>query len=275
MKKNSLVRSLKTQAEAGLTLVEVIVAMLVASLCLGTALQGYVAAVSVKARTKQLSIAIDKINADAETIRQTAQIPTYETPQKLKIKCDGNYAQALMDQVVEQDKVKQDEADQNTVAQTTPVQNQGGAKLEQQSNDPDYNQSGNAAGTSGTASSTSASSAATPEKTATSTSIPPASDEPVASSLDDTGDGPTQPEPYLIASKDLPSSYKLKREMNVDPNTPKVLKVSYHLTRSAESPATPSDSPTPAASAGETTDKPVTLAQLSLSVMPSDALRCP
>jgi type II secretory pathway pseudopilin PulG len=257
MTNDKLVRSLKTQTEAGLTLVEVIVAMLVASLCLGTALQGYVAAVSVKAKAKQLNKAIEKIDADAETIRQMAQGSTGS--------CGGNYAQALMSRVVATQGTTT--TAQATQSATTP--DQGGAELGSQSSY--YHHYRHSRDFEERSSST---------KQSSSDDEASRSTAPVVSNTFPTNSSSTQPQSDLIASADLPPDYELEREMQVDPSTPKVLKVAYYLTRPAAS-TTETDSAeshplAPAASADETVGETrVTLAQLSLSVMPSDALRCP
>jgi prepilin-type N-terminal cleavage/methylation domain-containing protein len=75
----------------GLTLVEVIVAMLISSICLGTALNAYIGAVSIRAKSQQLNGAVAKMEADAETIRQKAKETTT---------CEGHYAQTLMNKVL-------------------------------------------------------------------------------------------------------------------------------------------------------------------------------
>jgi prepilin-type N-terminal cleavage/methylation domain-containing protein len=75
----------------GLTLVEVMVAMLISAICLGTALQAYIGAVSIQAKSQQINAAIAKMEADAESIRQKAKETTA---------CEGNYVQALMNKVL-------------------------------------------------------------------------------------------------------------------------------------------------------------------------------
>lgn len=204
--KHDLEKHRKTTISAsGLTLVEVIVGMLVAALCLGTALQAYVAAVSIKVRTRQLNTAIAKIDADAETIRQLAQSSDPSHP------CTGNYAQVLMTKVVALD------------AESAPI---GGAELASPSPSP-------------------------------SDSPPEASPEPGSS-----------PSPYSLLLSDLPPNYQLERKMAIDPNIPKVLKVSYTLNRlpPPPDPDAPPLVPPP---------QPTLLAQLSLAVMPRDVLLCP
>jgi Tfp pilus assembly protein PilE len=112
MSKRNLSQCYRPNVSGGLTLVEVVVGMLVAAICLGTALQGYVAAVSIKVKAKQLDAAIAKIDADAESIREVAQASTISPAS-----CSGNYAQTLMDKIVA--------ADQEALSQ-----NQGGAELQ-------------------------------------------------------------------------------------------------------------------------------------------------
>lgn len=158
----------------GLTLVEVIVAMLISSICLGTALNAYISAVSIRAKSQQMNAAIATMQADAETIRQRAKETTT---------CEGNYAQTLM----------------NKVLAPTP---------------------------------------------------PPA-----------TPPTPESPQRTELTSPELPQDYRLMRMMEINPETPNVLKVSYALTRLSS----------PAAEAEDRT----ILAQLSLAVMPSAALLCP
>jgi Tfp pilus assembly protein PilE len=194
MPQNNLAKHYKTSfSEGGLTLVEVIVGMLVAAVCLGTALQAYVAAVSIKVKAQQMNTAIAKIDADSETIRQISQVP-----QSTPIQCSGNYAQSLMNKVVERDNA------------STAI---GGADLSP----------------SGAA-------------------VSPAPTSPPSSSA---------PQSFMLP--DLPQDYQLERKMTIDPNAPKVLKVSYVLTHLPR--------------AAVVTSPP--LAQLSLAVMPRDALVCP
>jgi Tfp pilus assembly protein PilE len=84
----------KTPLIEGLTLVEVMVGMLISAICLGTALQAYIGAVSIRAKSQQLNTAIARMEADAESIRQMSK--------EMK-DCNGNYVQALMRKVVEED----------------------------------------------------------------------------------------------------------------------------------------------------------------------------
>jgi Tfp pilus assembly protein PilE len=193
MPQNNLGKHYKTSfSEGGLTLVEVIVGMLVAAICLGTALQAYVAAVSIKVKAQQMNTAIAKIDADSETIRQISQVPQ-NTPDK----CLGNYAQSLMNKVVERD-----------TSSSTAI---GGANL--------------------------------------------SPDEATVSPSPTSSSSPSAPQSFILP--DLPQDYQLERKMAVDPNTPKVLKVSYILTHVPQAENSPP------------------LAQLSLAVMPRDALVCP
>jgi Tfp pilus assembly protein PilE len=80
----------------GLTLVEVMVGMLISAICLGTALQAYIGAVSIRAKSRQLNIAIARMEANAETIRQISR----ESKE-----CTENHGQTLMKKVVAQDTV--------------------------------------------------------------------------------------------------------------------------------------------------------------------------
>jgi type II secretory pathway pseudopilin PulG len=99
----------------GLTLVEVMVGMLISAICLGTALQAYFGAVSMRSKSQQLNTAIAQMEADAETIRQLSKecsdpLDPADTDCKdpkilAKVCRKGNYARTLMSNVVKQDKV--------------------------------------------------------------------------------------------------------------------------------------------------------------------------
>ncbi len=100
----------------GLTLVEVMVGMLISAICLGTALQAYFGAVSMRSKSQQINTAIARMEADAETIRQlskecsdpldSSEDTDCKDPKILARVCrKGNYARTLMSNVVKQDKV--------------------------------------------------------------------------------------------------------------------------------------------------------------------------
>jgi hypothetical protein len=86
---------------AGLSYVEVMVSMVTSALFLSTALQGYVAATSVKARSQQMNTAIASIQADIETVRHIAQVvPDAAECNRLP---SGGYAQRVMSTVISND----------------------------------------------------------------------------------------------------------------------------------------------------------------------------
>jgi Tfp pilus assembly protein PilE len=194
----------------GLTLVEVMVGMLISAICLGTALQAYIGAVSIRAKSRQLNTAIAKMEADAESIRQMSK----ETKD-----CEGNYVENLIQKVVTED--------------TASAQPQS-SQLQ-------------------------------------SVTSSPKSDSLAVQKLDLSA-----PQPFIFpASSDLPQDDQLIRKMEVSPDAPNVLKVSYTLTRPSVS-VNPQTSE-PDAKAEEKLDNKgrTVLAQLSLAVMPSAALLCP
>jgi prepilin-type N-terminal cleavage/methylation domain-containing protein len=110
MKKNNLGEQKGAPLTKGLTLVEVMVGMLISAICLGTSLQAYIGAVSIRAKSRQLNTAISKMEANAETIRQLSKETT---------ECKGNYVQALMKKVVAQDTAAST-ARQSTKSSTDP-----------------------------------------------------------------------------------------------------------------------------------------------------------
>jgi Tfp pilus assembly protein PilE len=194
----------------GLTLVEVMVGMLISAICLGTALQAYIGAVSIRAKSRQLNTAIAKMEADAESIRQMSK----ETKD-----CEGNYVENLIQKVVTED--------------TASAQPQS-SQLQ-------------------------------------SVTSSPKSDSLAVQKLDLSA-----PQSFIFpASSDLPQDDQLIRKMEVSPDAPNVLKVSYTLTRPSVS-VNPQTSE-PDAKAEEKSDNKgrTILAQLSLAVMPSAALLCP
>jgi Tfp pilus assembly protein PilE len=194
----------------GLTLVEVMVGMLISAICLGTALQAYIGAVSIRAKSQQLNTAIAKMEADAEGIRQMSK----ETKD-----CEGNYVENLIQKVVTED--------------TASAQPQS-AQLQS------------------------------------------ATSSPKSDSLALQQPDLSAPQSFIFpASSDLPQDDQLIRKMEVSPDAPNVLKVSYTLTRSSVS-VSPQTSE-PDAKAEEKSDNKgrTILAQLSLAVMPSAALLCP
>jgi type II secretory pathway pseudopilin PulG len=103
----------------GLTLVEVMVGMLISAICLGTALQAYFGAVSLRSKSQQLNTAIARMEADAETIRQLSKecsdppdsedTDCKDSENLAKVCKKGDYAQTLMNKVVRQDKVSTDQ----------------------------------------------------------------------------------------------------------------------------------------------------------------------
>jgi Tfp pilus assembly protein PilE len=197
----------------GLTLVEVMVGMLISAICLGTALQAYFGAVSIRAKSRQLNAVIARMEADAETIRQMSK----ETKD-----CKGDYVQALMKQIVAQDS-----------ALNTSTQKHSD------------------------------------ESAAKSSSLEHGS--LVSESVD-----LSVPQAFIFpASSNSPQDEQLTRKMDVAPDAPNVLNVSYTLTRSSRSGDQQTLETAASGIVKTTAEDRVTLAQLSLSVMPSAALLCP
>jgi Tfp pilus assembly protein PilE len=88
--------------DAGLTLVEVLVSILVSTLFLGTALQAYIAAASLRTASQDTQAAIARIQLDQESLRKLAQVRP-QTAADCELPPAGSYARRLMDQVIEQD----------------------------------------------------------------------------------------------------------------------------------------------------------------------------
>jgi type II secretory pathway pseudopilin PulG len=213
----------------GLTLVEVMVGMLISAICLGTALQAYIGAVSIRAKSQQLNTAIAQMEADAETIRQLSKeclnpldlkSLDCKNPKDLAIVCKGNYAQSLMKKVAE----------------------------------PDF----------------------------TSASATSSHDERATKSFTESGSLASQnaelstPQLFVFpTSSELPQDDQLMRKMDIAPDAPNVVKISYTLTR--PSPLVNRQTPEPIASEEKLAKEAdrITLAQLSLALMPSAALLCP
>jgi Tfp pilus assembly protein PilE len=220
----------------GLTLVEVMVGMLISAICLGTALQAYIGAVSIRAKSQQLNTAIAKMEADAENIRQMSKETT---------DCKGNYGQALMQKVVGED----------TASTQTELASLQSVQSSQKS-------------------------------------------DSLASQKPDL----STPQSFVLpSSPDLPEQDQLTRKMEVTSDAPNVLKVSYTLTRPSVSESQQTSTPYAHAKEhvreeeradskdrertrfktefkteeGADVEERITLAQLSLAVMPSAALLCP
>jgi Tfp pilus assembly protein PilE len=92
----------RKHTDAGLTLVEVLVSMLVSALFLGTALQAYIAAASLRTASQQTQAAIARIQLDQESLRKLAQVRP-QTAADCELPPAGSYARQLMDQVIAQD----------------------------------------------------------------------------------------------------------------------------------------------------------------------------
>jgi Tfp pilus assembly protein PilE len=204
----------------GLTLVEVMVGMLISAICLGTALQAYFGAVSMRSKSQQINTAIAQMEADAETIRQLSKeclnppdLKSLDCKKRTDLDkfCKGNYAQVLMDKVVEQD-VASASASSSTHELATKISMESSSQTSQNSN------------------------LSTPKVFI----FPP--------------------------SATLSQDEQLVRKMDIMSEAPNVLKVFYTLTRSS-----PSNSEEGTAKE----EKRITLAQLSLTVMPNAALLCP
>jgi Tfp pilus assembly protein PilE len=113
----------------GLTLVEVMVGMLISAICLGTALQAYIGAVSIRAKSQQTNAAVARMEVDAETIRQLSKECSYspdsedtdcKDPENLAKVCkNGNYAQTLMNKIVKQDSVSTNQQSTESSQKTT------------------------------------------------------------------------------------------------------------------------------------------------------------
>ncbi len=65
--------------------------MLISAICLATALQAYIGAAGIRAKSLQINSATAKMDADAETIRQISKETT---------ECEGNYVQTLIRKVI-------------------------------------------------------------------------------------------------------------------------------------------------------------------------------
>ncbi len=192
-----------------LTLVEVMVGMLISAICLGTALQAYIGAVSIRAKSQQLNTAIAKMEADAESIRQMSK----ETKD-----CEGNYVENLVQKVVTEDTASAPRSAQLQSAASSPKSDSLAVQK------PDL----------------------------------------------------SAPQSFIFpASSDLPQDEQLIRRMEVSPDAPNVLKVSYTLTRPSVSVSPQTSEPDAKAEEKSDNKDRTVLAQLSLAVMPSAVLLCP
>jgi prepilin-type N-terminal cleavage/methylation domain-containing protein len=188
----------------GLTLVEVMVGMAISAICLATALQAYIGAVGIRAKSQQTDAATAKMEADAENIRQMSKETT---------ECTGNYVQTLIGKVI---------------------------ALDGPSADRESSESSETRGSS-------------------------ASTALVA-----------RPQPFTFPSlPELPPDYRLTRKMDVDNDTPTVLRISYALTRPSHPVSNRILESAALADQGHEMEGRTVVAQLSLAVMPSAALLCP
>jgi prepilin-type N-terminal cleavage/methylation domain-containing protein len=229
MKKNNLGEQKGAPLTKGLTLVEVMVGMLISAICLCTALQAYIGAVSIRAKSPQANAAIAKMETDAETIRQLSkecldpldlESLDCKDPKNLVKVCQGNYVQSLMKKVVKLD-LESASASSSTHELST--------------------------------------------KTATESSSLASPDSDLSTSQSFT----------FASSPELLPDYRLVRKMDTASNAPNVLKVSYKLTRPSRSVSYQILESVALADQGPKIEDQITVAQLSLSVMPSAALLCP
>jgi hypothetical protein len=84
---------------AGLSYVEVMVGMLTSALFLGTTLQAYIAATSLRVKTRDANAAIAAVQADVETIRQMAQVLPNNAAD-CQLPPSGSYASQIMQRVI-------------------------------------------------------------------------------------------------------------------------------------------------------------------------------
>lgn len=84
---------------AGLSYVEVMVGMLTSALFLGTTLQAYIAATSLRVKTRDANAAIAAVQADVETIRQMAQVLPSNAAD-CQLPPSGSYASQIMQRVI-------------------------------------------------------------------------------------------------------------------------------------------------------------------------------
>jgi Tfp pilus assembly protein PilE len=205
MEKIDFRRRRRAVQSEGLTLVEVMVGMLISAICLATALQSYIGAAGIRAKSQQINSATARMDADAETIRQMSKETT---------ECKGNYVQTLIGKVIALDT----------------------ASAHRESSDL--------------------------------SKIP----ESLASTPLDL----SRPQVFTFPSlPELPPDYRLTRKMDVANDAPTVLKVSYKLTRPSRSVGDRIFESVALADDGSETEGRITVAQLSLAVMPSAALLCP
>jgi Tfp pilus assembly protein PilE len=213
----------------GLTLVEVMVGMLVSAICLGTALQAYIGAVSIRAKSQQLDTAIAKMEADAETIRQLSKeclnpldLKSLDcrNPKNLAVVCQGNYAQSLIKKVVRPDSTSESASPSTDERATKP--------------------------------------------------------SPESSSLALQNAELSKPQLFIFpTSSELPQDDQLTRKMDIAPDAPNIVKISYTLTRPSSLVNGQTSEPiTSEEKVAKVADR-TTLARLSLTLMPSAALVCP
>jgi hypothetical protein len=87
---------------AGLSYVEVMVSMLTSALFLSTTLQAYIAATSLRVKTRDANAAIASVQADVEGIRQMAQALPSDAAD-CKLPPSGSYARQVMQSVIDKD----------------------------------------------------------------------------------------------------------------------------------------------------------------------------
>jgi Tfp pilus assembly protein PilE len=92
-----------SQSSEGLTYVEIMVSMMISALFLSTTMQAYIAATAIRARTHEMNAAIASIQADAEVIRQMAQVSP-QSAADCQLPASGSYAQQIMLDVIAKDK---------------------------------------------------------------------------------------------------------------------------------------------------------------------------